>query len=473
MVNKSTSPSPRQVAIDEVSKLEKRFADRLEVNSRLTRALVSFQANKAEPVFRWFKYREGFSRDLVTYCLEAANVSFKDRVLDPFAGTGATLFTAASIGCNGLGIELMPVGVRFMNFRQLVNDIGTEGLLEVLQLIDKKPWKKSKLAEPYPHLRITKGAYPAETEKSLRRFREWTTGLDPSERAILDFLVFSSLEEISYTRKDGQYLRWDYRAGRTRSTKKFDKGKILGFDQALSEKVKKIRSDLGTADSHELFPETSAPASEIGNVEVLLGSNFQHLGALNQDTFDFAMTSPPYCNRYDYTRTYALELAHLGLSDSDVRDLRQQLLTCTVENRPKDLSFLDGSILDRATNTFQESTALQSILQFLDAEIDAGLLNNKNIRTMVSGYFLESAVHIAQMARILKTGSRYVMVNDNVQYNGVPVPVDCILSAVAESLGFECERIWVLPTGKGNSSQQMKRHGRIELRKCVYLWRKK
>jgi DNA modification methylase len=408
----------------------------------------------------------------VTYCLEAANISSKDRVLDPFAGTGATLFTAASIGCNGLGIELMPVGVRFMNFRQLVNDIGTEGLLEVLHLIDKKPWKKSKLAEPYPHLRITRGAYPAETEKSLRRFREWTTGRDLSERVILDFLVFSSLEEISYTRKDGQYLRWDYRAGRIRSTKKFDKGRILGFDQALSEKVAKIRSDLGTADSPELFPETSAPASKVGNVEVLLGSNFQHLGALNEDTFDFALTSPPYCNRYDYTRTYALELAHLGLSDIDVRDLRQELLTCTVENRPKDLSFLDGSILDRATTAFQESSALQSILQFLDAEIDAGLLNNKNIRMMVGGYFLESAVHIAQMARVLKTGSRYVMVNDNVQYNGVPVPVDCILSDLAESLGFECERIWVLPTGKGNSSQQMKRHGRIELRKCVYLWRK-
>jgi hypothetical protein len=307
----------------------------------------------------------------------------------------------------------------------------------------------------------------------LRRFREWTTGRDLSERVILDFLVFSSLEEISYTRKDGQYLRWDYRAGRIRSTKKFDKGRILGFDQALSEKVAKIRSDLGTADSPELFPETSAPASKVGNVEVLLGSNFQHLGALNEDTFDFALTSPPYCNRYDYTRTYALELAHLGLSDIDVRDLRQELLTCTVENRPKDLSFLDGSILDRATTAFQESSALQSILQFLDAEIDAGLLNNKNIRMMVGGYFLESAVHIAQMARVLKTGSRYVMVNDNVQYNGVPVPVDCILSDLAESLGFECERIWVLPTGKGNSSQQMKRHGRIELRKCVYLWRRK
>ena len=29
-----------------------------------------------------------------------------------------------------------------------------------------------------------------------------------------------------------------------------------------------------------------------------------------------------------------------------------------------------------------------------------------------------------------------------------------------------------LPRGKGNSSQQMGRHGKKELRKCVYIWRK-
>jgi hypothetical protein len=30
----------------------------------------------------------------------------------------------------------------------------------------------------------------------------------------------------------------------------------------------------------------------------------------------------------------------------------------------------------------------------------------------------------------------------------------------------------VLPTGKGNSSQQMGLHGRDMLRKCIYVWRK-
>ena len=63
------------------------------------------------------------------------------------------------------------------------------------------------------------------------------------------------------------------------------------------------------------------------------------------------------------------------------------------------------------------------------------------------------------------------MVNDNVQYHGEEVPVDLILSDIAEACGFECEEISVLPRGKGNASQQMGRFGRRELRKCVYHWR--
>ena len=184
------------------------------------------------------------------------------------------------------------------------------------------------------------------------------------------------------------------------------------------------------------------------------------------------MTSPPYCNRYDYTRTYALELAYLGVDEERIRSLRQSLLTCTVENRPKSFDSLDPDLVKRAEDNFSSSKAMVSVLKFLQDEIDHGRLNNKGILTMVRGYFLESSVHLQQMALVLRPGSRYVVVNDNVQYNGLPIPVDCLMSELAEKSGFICEKIWVLPTAKGNSSQQMKRHGRTEIRKCVYIWRK-
>jgi hypothetical protein len=50
--------------------------------------------------------------------------------------------------------------------------------------------------------------------------------------------------------------------------------------------------------------------------------------------------------------------------------------------------------------------------------------------------------------------------------------VDLILCDVAERLGLTVEHIWTLRRGKGNSSQQMGAHGRRELRKCVYVWRR-
>ncbi|MBN1429643.1 MAG: site-specific DNA-methyltransferase, partial [Anaerolineae bacterium] len=73
---------------------------------------------------------------------------------------------------------------------------------------------------------------------------------------------------------------------------------------------------------------------------------------------------------------------------------------------------------------------------------------------------------------VLKPNAPLIMVNDNVRYAGASVSVDMILSAMAERLGFRVENILVLPTGKGNSSQQMGAHGREELRKCIYVWRK-
>ena len=62
------------------------------------------------------------------------------------------------------------------------------------------------------------------------------------------------------------------------------------------------------------------------------------------------------------------------------------------------------------------------------------------------------------------------MVNDNVRYHGEEAPVDLILSDFAEQSGFRCATIWTLQRGKGNSSQQMGRFGRREIRKCVYHW---
>ena len=90
-----------------------KYQDKLKVDKFLTRQLVSFQANKTTPVYRWFKYKEGFSANLINYYIEKFNLQGK-RVLDPFAGAGTTLFAASEYGCICTGIELLPVGIFVM-----------------------------------------------------------------------------------------------------------------------------------------------------------------------------------------------------------------------------------------------------------------------------------------------------------------------------------------------------------------------
>jgi hypothetical protein len=91
---------------------------------------------------------------------------------------------------------------------------------------------------------------------------------------------------------------------------------------------------------------------------------------------------------------------------------------------------------------------------------------------MIYGYFADSALHLVQAASRIKSGGKYFMINDNVRYNGLTIPVDLILSRLAEEAGFKCLEIKVLPIGKGNSSQQMRDYGKSEMRKCVYVWEK-
>ena len=72
-------------------------------------------------------------------------------------------------------------------------------------------------------------------------------------------------------------------------------------------------------------------------------------------------------------------------------------------------------------------------------------MNKPGIPRMVRTYFRELAAVIFECARALKPGAPFVMVNGNVRYQGVHVPVDLILSEVAEKAGFKVEEIGILP----------------------------
>lgn len=453
-------------------KLHHKYAEKLVINPELTRALVSFQANKSTPFYRWFKYKEAFSHHFIRYILDQLHPTIErvTRVLDPFAGAGTTLTGVTQAGCKATGIELLPVGTAAMRARLLADSVDIDMFEIQLKRLTNDPLERSAASTYiFPHLRITNKAFPPSNEQALAAYQNFTDGIANSDvRFLFWFAGLSILEDVSYTRKDGQYLRWDTRSGRELRSS-FDKGPIRDFKEAVLHKLAIMLDDLNKRNAGKFAR----------NVEIIEGSCLDELPKLGKETFDFIITSPPYCNRYDYSRTYALELAYLGYTEDALRNLRQNLLSATVENRTKRQHLANAYRMRghearylAAEQAFIAQEALHEVLGLLYEARENGELNNNSIPTMVENYFFEMNLVIHDLARILAPRGKVVIVNDNIQYHGHEVPADLILSDLATKAGLSVDVIWVLPRGKGNSSQQMGIHGRRELRKCVYVWTK-
>ena len=459
------------IIVDDIERLdeelERYFKNKIVVRSSLTRSLVSFQANKTRPVYRWYKFKEAFSASLVEYLFLQYGV-IKGRILDPFAGSGTALFAASELGIDSDGIELLPIGQQIIDTKKILEKFTRNDFETLQRWVHFKPWKRAENKEHLLELRITKGAYPEDTKDSIEKYIGAYQQENTKVQAVLRLALLCILESISYTRKDGQYLRWDFRSGRKQSEKPFDKGEIIDFERAISEKIQEIIGDIQPiAKQSNLFPASVYQ----GEIRLYNGSCIEIMPTLKNNVYDAIITSPPYCNRYDYTRTYALELALLGIGEKELSGLRQEMLSCTVENRAKDLLVLNP-LWSPVVDIVDRQRLLQSILKYLNEQKVKDLLNNNGIPRMVRGYFYEMACVISECRRVLKPNAPLFMVNDNVRYAGASISVDMIFSSLAESLGFRVENILVLPTGKGNSSQQMGEHGRDELRKCIYIWRK-
>ena len=442
--------------------LHMRFADRIHTNPSLSRRLVSYQGNKAVPGLRWLKYKEGFSAHLVEGLLGLTDAR---SLLDPFAGSGTAPLTAGSMGICATGIEIMPVGILLArSISAASNGLQCEDFLaaagELVRALETDQYNPGMM---FPHIPITEHAFPEHTEQDIAKAREFLSRVtDSSLNTILTLACMSVLEEVSYTRKDGQFLRWDPQSGRDVKPK-LHKGTLPTLSEALRRRVGEIADDFGALKVK--YGGTSPSLVE--------GSSLERLQKLSDKSFDVVVTSPPYANRYDYTRTYALELAYLGYDVEQIKHLRQILLSATVENKSKrdqlKREYVEVARVQRAFEMADSQAALQEVLASLRLNIKN--LSNRNVIDLVENYFTEMALVIVELGRLVSPGGNVFMVNDNVRYHGEEVPVDLILSDFAEQCGFRCESIWMLNRGKGNSSQQMGRFGRQEMRKCVYHWR--
>lgn len=104
---------------------------------------------------------------------------------------------------------------------------------------------------------------------------------------------------------------------------------------------------------------------EKGEINILKVSCLDILPSLQASAYEGIITSPPYCNRYDYIRTYALEHALLNVNNQELSSLRQAMLSCTVENKAKDLLTLNSD-WSKVIAICDRLPLLQEIINYLN-----------------------------------------------------------------------------------------------------------
>lgn len=462
--------------------LEQKFAKIICETDRFSRKTVSFQANKVQALHNWIHYREGFSAELVELLLDELHVDEGCTVLDPFAGSCTTLLAAMQRNAGAIGIELLPHCHLAWEAKSRVFDYDLRELVAIKQrLLTIEPPSQPK---KFPHLTITESAFSSDVEQEILAYTNWikVQNVSDESKILLHALIMSILESVSYTRKDGQYLRWDARADKIiqrnrkriaqgkKPTKGIDKGTLPTFKDALVGKFGSVIRDI------EQLQSQAKPTRR--DQKLIQDNTLFALSTLEASSVDAVITSPPYANRYDYTRTYALELAYLQIDDG-IFDLRQGLLSCTVENRSKHKQLAAHYCAIGAIERYEDvrkivkhCAVLNEVKDALQERNQRGEINNKGVLRMLDQYFLELTIVFKELYRVCQGGGQVAFVNDNVRYAGEVIPVDTISTQLAELVGFEPKVIYVIPQRKGNSSQQMKRFGRRALRKSITIWQK-
>jgi len=415
--------------------IEEKFKNTIHEELKLG-SLVSYVGNKNIPFLRIYRYKEAFAFNFVKDFLRRFEASPDDYVFDPFSGLGTTMFTSMLSGMPSVGIDKLPVAYFISKTLPLLLLLNENELKEMwMSLIPMI--EKSQPADVAMDVPIMKVAFNEETLLTLRKLKSTIDVLPDPYHDIFLLLFFSILEECSFTSKDGQFLR-------------LKRNKRLSNPvEAMSRKVAQVEEDVRRIKM--LFPHLSidekiTPDVYLGDTRDLSDIKFRKKPTI-------IITSPPYANRYDYTRTYSLELCfHFVKNFEELKAIRFGILRSHIESKIK-----RGEI--------PPHPVIKEVVESLGRK----KLNNPKIPGMIVTYFIDMQKVIKEWFKVLAPGAKVAMVVDNVRFEGELIPVDLVLSEMAEEAGFEVKEI-IVARYKGNSSQQMKKYGKVPVRESIVIW---
>jgi site-specific DNA-methyltransferase (cytosine-N4-specific) len=416
-------------------RLEAKFKSRMYEELRFNSS-VSYVGNKKIPFLRIYRYKEAFAFNFVKDFLKRFEANSDDYVFDPFSGLGTTMFTSMLSGIPSIGIDKLPVAYFISKTLPLFLFLKENEIKEVWKSI-KPRIEKSEPADVAMDVPIMQVAFSEENLLLLRKLKSAINELPEPYKDIFLLLFFSILEECSFTSKDGQFLRL-----------KRNK-KVSNPIEAMSKKVAQVEEDVRRIKF--FYPELSIDKEIIPDVYLADTRDLSNIKFKKKPTI--IITSPPYVNRYDYTRTYSLELCfHFVKNFEELKAIRFGILRSHIESKVR-------------KDEKPPHPAVKEVIEALSRK----KLNNPKIPDMITAYFVDMQKVINEWYKVLASGAKVAMVVDNVRFEGEMIPVDLILSKMAEEIGFEVKEI-IVARYKGNSSQQMKKYGKVPVRESIVIW---
>ena len=411
---------------------------------------------------QWYRFILSFPPHLVRDYAVKFNLNSSHRVLDPFCGTGTTVVECKKLGISAYGLEPNPIAC-FASRTKLNWKVDPAGLWQHAQLIAKAVTQqlgKDGISEesglPLFHSRVL--------DMSVLR------SIPP---AAMDLLLSNSisplplhktlvlLEKIEEHRDNRfhDHERLVLATCLVNGIGNLHFGPEVGVGPAKADApvvalwLNGIREMAG--DLKQLQPAQGA------DVMVHQADAREAALILPPQSVDAVITSPPYPNEKDYTRTTRLESVLLGFisSKQDLRALKKQLV------RSNTRSVYKADTDDGLVSDHPEIQRIAAAIEHRRIELNKDSGFERLYARVTKLYFGGMKRHLAELRPVLRPGAQLAyVVGDQASYLRVMIRTGQILADIAVSLGYEVTGIDLFRTRLATATREQLREEVVLLR---------
>ncbi len=394
------------------------------------RKLVTPALTRARPVHRWYLYPHSFDSDLVKDVLAQMGIRPGHRVWDPFVGAGTTVLACRDLGIEAFGSDLLPLSIVVSQAK--LSSYSHAALSWAAQKFDYRIQPGS--VDRFAQIPIVTRSISARIRVRVSSLLDQILRLPSDVRPFFMIALLGILEDLSYTIKSGGWLRLDM-------TKDIREAAVR---ELFETRVQAMLEDV-PSDPRYCHPDCSERVW-------LADARTERF----ETPVDAIVTSPPYPNRHDYTRIFALELALLQVADAEeLKQLRYRSLRSHVEARDPDLPM----------DQYCEPQRLQDCLE----RVAAINTRDRRVHRMLRGYFQDMYHVLHSVHENLARGGKAAFVLGDVRFAGVIIPVNDLVGEIGAAVGLRPLKL-VVARRRGNSAQQMRVYGRQEARESVIFF---